>query len=228
MRYGDIVLFGSYDEVIDNMKSIRALMLSVMKQIKTELKRDNRRIILENLLQSSIHNLDTLIHLKPGQNTIFAWATRNLYELNLITRFVLESEDQMNQWMAQIAQDEIEVWEGAITLADKEKYGNEIDNINKHINGIKKTVEKHGLKLTKFPATFQLAKNLKLADEHAGFYKIYSKFVHPSSILVNKPENINLEVIFSLLTMNAQKYGLDTLNRISEANGIPVPKRPAE
>jgi hypothetical protein len=224
MKYRDIVRFGSYDEVIGNIKAIHDAMLSVGNRIETLLERNNRNVVLENLLQSSVNNLDTLISLKPEQNTIIAWATRNLYELNLITRFVLESEDQMNQWIAQSAKDEIELWEGFITLADKEKHLNEIDAINKRIDWVKKAVEKHGLEMTKFPATIQLAKNLKLADEHAGFYKIYSKFVHPSSILVNKPENINLEVIFPILTMNAQKYGLDTLNRISEATGITVPK----
>jgi len=217
MRLGDFFSPGSYNEVVDSLKSIRDHMQVELTRIKTELERDNRRVILENLIESSIENLDNLIALKPAQTMVFAWATRNLYELNLITRFVLESEEHLNQWLAQIVQDEIEVWEGALILAGKQVHAKEIGEIEDRIKILRNKAVKHGLKLSRIPGTFQLAKDLGLVDEHAGFYKIYSKFVHPSSILVNKPDNINLPVIFSLLTINAQKYAFDTLKRISKA-----------
>jgi hypothetical protein len=219
MRLGDFFRPGSYNEVVESLKSIRDCMQTELTRIKTELKRDNRRVILENLIKSSIENLDNLIALKATQTAVFAWATRNLYELNLITRFVLESEEHLNQWLAQIVQDEIEIWEGVPSRADKQAHSKEIAEIADHIENLRNKLTKYGLKPSRIPITFQLAKDRGLVEEHIGFYKIYSKFVHPSSILVNKPDHINLPVFFSVLTMNAQKYAEDTLNRISKATG---------
>ena len=217
MRLGDFFKPGSYQEVIESLKSIRAQMQAELARIGAELKRDNRRVILENLIESSIDNLNSLIALKAVQTTDFAWATRNLYELNLITRFVLESEEHLNRWLSQIVQDEIEVWEGAITLTDKRTQSKDIAEIENRIKFLQDKAIQHGLKPSRIPGAFQLAKDLGIVEEHTGFYKIYSKFVHPSSILVNKRDNIDLPLIFSLLTMNSQKYTLDTLNRISKA-----------
>lgn len=127
-----------------------------------------------------------------------------------------------------MAQDEIAIWEGVITLDKEKKKVIEVGSLRARIDFLKKTVEKHGLKITKIPSTIRLATNFGELDEHEAFYKIYSKFVHPSSILVNKPENINLDVFFSIITMNSQKYALDTVNRISKVSGIPLPKKSDE
>ena len=73
--------------------------------------------------------------------------------------------------------------------------------------------------------TSQLAKVVELDSEHKSFYKLYSKFVHPSSVLVNKPENIKLDIFMNVLLINAQLYAADTYRRVADSVGINIQSR---
>ena len=97
MKYRDIVRHGSYDEVLDSFISIRKHMAYLEKRIEREIERSDRSVILQNTLKTSIKNINIIISHNSDQNTLLAWATRNLYELNLITRFVLQSNENMDE-----------------------------------------------------------------------------------------------------------------------------------
>jgi len=66
-----------------------------------------------------------------------------------------------------------------------------------------------------------IAKSLGLHEEHKIFLKIYSKLVHPTSYLINDPDNAAADEIRNLLHAFTQIYALDTCERICDEFSIP-------
>jgi len=62
-----------------------------------------------------------------------------------------------------------------------------------------------------------------MEDEYIGLYKLFSKYVHPSSLLINgwysqKPDLSWLDVFL----VKAQIYAGDAIYRLSAACGLPA------
>jgi hypothetical protein len=54
-----------------------------------------------------------------GEIEELAWSVRNLHEIDLTLRYVLQSTESLEEWTAQILTDEKDVVQGFLTLADK-------------------------------------------------------------------------------------------------------------
>ncbi|KAF2340566.1 DUF5677 domain-containing protein [Flavobacterium tistrianum] len=62
-----------------------------------------------------------------------------------------------------------------------------------------------------------LSKNVNLEEEYLGFYKFYSKYVHPTSWSINvDDETKNSNEFKSILLVNNQKYLMDSIERIKK------------
>jgi hypothetical protein len=212
---------GSYEEVLQNLDFMRKSINSLAEEMQENLERNDLNLVLHNLLVATANEIIGLLSFSDKRSSLIAWCSRNLYELNLVVRYVLQSEKNLRNWMAQAASDEIEIWEGYLELAD-DKTRPEESVIREHINSIKNTVAKYDLKLTKFLPAHKLAETVGLHSEHKSFYKFYSKYVHPSSLLINKPEKLNLLVFMNTLLINAQIYAADTYERVSRSTELRI------
>ncbi len=69
-----------------------------------------------------------------------------------------------------------------------------------------------------------LAKAVGLESEYKAFFKLYSKYVHPSSWLVNRdPYWVQAWQWRTIFTVSAQLYAADTIERIKTAIGARDP-----
>jgi hypothetical protein len=144
-----------------------------------------------------------------------AWATRNLFELDLLVRFVLKSEENMLRFLGERARDEIEILEGLISLGEDQSSRN-VAILRARVDDLKRIAQKHKIRPEKHRTTRDLADAAGLRHVYDALFKLYSKYVHPSSWLVNASRQM-IDEYKDAFVLEAQRYALDTLHMVSEA-----------
>lgn len=67
----------------------------------------------------------------------------------------------------------------------------------------------------------RLAKLVGCEAEYTAMFKFMSKYVHPSSWLINKPvEETQSDTYRNILVIHAQLYAADSYERVREAFGV--------
>jgi hypothetical protein len=70
----------------------------------------------------------------------------------------------------------------------------------------------------------ELARATNLEAEYDGFYKLYSKFIHASSFLVNWPVAASRPMYREAFTHDLQMYGNLILSKLSDLHVFPGQK----
>lgn len=146
-----------------------------------------------------------------------AWHSRNIYELNLLLRWILESDSNLTRlWEAQI-QDDIEIFEGLRDLVDEESLEEGKEQLLDYAEAQKRWAEEHSLTPGRLPKTYKMANAVGLGSDHRAFYKVYSKLVHPTAWKLNTPPHHHGNWVYkNLFLSRAQLHAIDTATRAAE------------
>lgn len=222
MKIGDLTDFGSFDDV---SKSVSIICDSLDKLTHEMHKENDRDLSLYNLAINASFEVKQIIKIiqkyseSPEVKNI-AWRTRNIFEINLIIRYILQSKENLDCWMGQFAYDEIQILEGYLELAENKSHPS-LKIIKGRLDKIKNICEKHRIEPKKFLHISELAKKTGVYDEYKSLYKLYSKYAHPSSWIINASfEKVNSIEYLNMLLINVQKYAWDLYRRISETVGL--------
>lgn len=137
--------------------------------------------------------------------TLFAWRTRNILEGLMLLKFVLLEEKNARAFLAQKIGDEVTILEGVLGLETDST--DDVSPVIDRIEKGKKLISKHGFeKATPWRMDF-LSAQVGMSKEYNAFYKLFSKYVHPSSwtISSDKDEYEN-ELYWQTFLINAQLY----------------------
>ena len=152
-----------------------------------------------------------------GPTELLGFITRCLFELNLITRYVLMNEKNLKRFIAQTGEDKIEILEGILKFREDSSEEN-VKIIEEEINRLKTIKQKYNLTPIKsLPRFKDIAQTVGLEKEYKALYKLFSKYVHPTPYIINgNPEEIHSNEIRNIFLINAQLYAKDTFQRIKE------------
>lgn len=184
--------------------------------IRTNLDRTERNLVLYNLLGKVRLYLYCLASSLSAPTEQIGFLTRSLFELNLITRYVLMGEENLKRFVSETALDRIQILEGLLELRqDSSKEAEKI--LEEEIARVKALVKKHCLTLQKPAHINTIAKMVGIEYEYKALYKLFSKYVHPSSYIINaSPEEINSNEVRNIFLIQAQIYAGDTFQRIKQ------------
>ncbi len=143
---------------------------------------------------------------------------RTVFEINVVFRYCLSSNDKLNEYADQSGTDEISIYKSIKGLADENTEPKNLELLEQHICQIRSVLEKHGRNLKpERPSLFQMAKEVDLKDEYQSMYGIYSKYVHASAwFVLRKREHIDLPMYRVPMQLHTQLYAADTLYRLQE------------
>jgi len=215
--YGDVTKFMSVDDVLKNFGvkflELKGLLDFISKGESSG--NDYRRFVDINVLTRAITELQRI-----GKNTLdneaVAHAARNMFELNMIYRYTHINTDNLKEWIGNKCQDEIDILEGILKLSQSPGSDNE-KILKERLSHIRLTAEKHNIKVSKQLTTKALADKVGLTTEYDGLFKLYSKFVHPTSWLINsKDEEVTSSEYKTILLIQFQTYLFDLEGRLSE------------
>ncbi len=206
--------------MVDAVKEAGARLAALAAYGKSTHQRTARSVALQNLASHSSHELLRIARNFDEGLDILAWSTRNIFEINLLIRYALVSEDNAGQFLAESAMDEQQVLEGFLSLshASDQKSRRLVED---RVAALNRIAAKHGITLAKSMPINRLAKLVGCETEYTAMFKFMSKYVHPSSWLINKPvEETQSDIYRNILVIHAQLYAADSYERVREAFGV--------
>lgn len=180
----DIVESGNLAEVIGFIKSNVALIDQHLEFIQANLGKAERNFVLYNLLAKVNLYLYCLMSSLSGPIEVIGFISRSLFELSLITRYVLMSEENLIQFVAESAVDKVQLLEGLLEAGDI-AYKEDVELIKEEIAKLKTTPEKFNFPSKKPNSIKTIARIVDSELEYKALYKLFSKYVHPSSFSIN-------------------------------------------
>ena len=220
-RLKDILTYGSHEEVLESLREAGAKLSALAVHAQITQVRTEQNFALHNLTNHTAQELLRIAKNYDQGIDIVAWSTRNIFELNLLVRFVLQSESNATRFLVEAAKDEQQVMEGfqsmnAVSSADA------VQVINAHVDSLAALAVKHEVNLIKPMTTLCLASIVGCKDEYAAMFKFMSKYVHPSSWLINRsPQVTQSDEYRNILLIKAQLYAGDSYERTRKAFGLP-------
>lgn len=190
-------------------------------RITETLKRSDKSIALSNFCSYISGELRQASNFYPDNTSGLAWVTRNLFETNLTIRHVLTSDSNFSEWLGQALCDEKDFIDGVLSVPTDTRNNAAETQLRERLAKLQDMAQRHGLEFSKPFRVSDIAKPLGLLDEYNSLYKLFSKYVHPSSLLVNswhqQTPDFNWTNIF--LT-KSQLYSGDSIYRISSSCGF--------
>lgn len=206
MRFVDFVTSGTNDEFVTNLNNIGNSLSNTAASIKLEDKSDILACCICNLVQYSAEQLSRLAKMITDPIEYQAWAARNLFEATLLIEYLIQNPNAANNFISQKATDEIEIYEGMLSI-NTDMPSLLIQPMLDRIQHIERTLEKHSFKKTKPWTTSWLASQTKNENEYKAFFKLYSKYVHPSSWIVLSVQNeIDTTTYRNVFLIQSQYY----------------------
>ncbi|MFQ1894831.1 hypothetical protein ACK36D_15530 [Aeromonas veronii] len=218
----DFTLESNEIELYKKIDEITAKSEQIVSWITNNIDRANNSLILTNLLSSTSSYLNLLKIISFEHISLLALSTRNIYELNVRTRAVIELPEELNKWQSEAVTDKLQIIEGILTLTTESSCSQKIKLLEDEMTRLKNLLQKYNLPIIKNPeASGSLAKKIGLQEEHVALFKLFSKLVHPSSYLVNSYDQAATAENRMILQAHAQLYAHDTIGRVCIALQIP-------
>lgn len=219
-RMIDSLKFGSTQDAVEAVREAGSRVASIAAHIRTGCERNEVNLALHNLAERIGQELLRIARNHDQGLDLIAWSTRNVFELNLLVRFVLQADSNAKRFLAEAAKDEQQVLEGFLSFSSASS-GEARKAVERRVAQIDELAAKHGVKLLKQLQTAKLAELVGCSEEYTAMFKFMSKYVHPSSWLINRPPSeTQSETYWNVLVIHAQIYAMDAYERIRKALGI--------
>jgi len=221
-RLGDLVEIGTWEDVRHALERCQGTFVAACDWIVVNLERNNRNLTLYNLLKGTVPFMQSASEGLRGPVSFLAFCTRNVFEINLRARHILQSDGNLQQWIAEAVTDNIQVLEGVLSLRQTAS-PRDVEMLEAEIERIRAVAQKHQVSDSRrLLSVSELAKAVGQESEYRAFFRIYSKLVHPSSYLLNSsPDDLNGSFIRTTLVIHLQLYAYDLLGRIRRGLGVP-------
>ncbi|MDF2188538.1 DUF5677 domain-containing protein [Paraflavitalea sp. CAU 1676] len=118
-----------------------------------------------------------------------AISARNLFESYLLVAYITGTPSKGKEFLSQKAFDEIEINEGFLALKIETTSKASIKAIRDRIHYIKELMKENDFTPSKHWTVSYLAQQTNNKVEYEAFFKLYSKYIHPSSWIVNSINN---------------------------------------
>jgi Family of unknown function (DUF5677) len=207
MKLGDRVRFGSNAEVLDNLRAIGQQLVVAASKIDVQNKDDYLGFALNGLVRYSSIQVLRLVELYEGSIESHAWIARNLFEGYLLCAYIREDASRARQFVSQKGVDELQINEGFMTLCQDQSEPS-LQVVRERNDRIKWALNKHATPVSQRPWRVEfLAKQTGNQGEYEAFFKLYSKYVHPSSWLIfGEPNETDTPVLANIFLIQAQYY----------------------
>lgn len=217
----DITQFCSIEESVQKLNLDAQRIRDLGQWITTNTQRDEKSASLVAIAEAIAAFLDVAAQGTTSHISVLALATRNLFELNIRLRDILRSDKQLKRWQGEAVRDNVELLEGLMRLSTTNENNQAKGVLRTEVERLQGLQQKYGLPDKGSPPTKNLAVDVGLEDEYDALFKVFSKLVHPTSYLVNRPEDASAPDKIFLLQVHAQVYSADTYSRLMDEFSIP-------
>ncbi|MBP6025503.1 DUF5677 domain-containing protein [Ferruginibacter sp.] len=217
MKFGDKVIYGSTDDVNTNLRKIISVLNEDVSKLLLKQGEDYLLFALRAITSYTGELFDRLISHKDFSIEYSAISARNLFECYLLIAYIIKDPSKAKEFLSQKAYDELQINEGFLSLTTANTSEASIKLIQDRMDYIKELMKKHELTPLKNWNVSHLAEQTNNKLEYKAFFKLYSKYVHPSSWIVNSHNNeYNNPVFKNIFILQGQHYASCITKLISE------------
>ena len=142
---------------------------------------------------------------------------RNLFECYLLVAFILSDPSKAKEFVGQKPFEELEINEGFLSLTKEGTPEIAIKIIQDRIDYIKELMKNHEITPSRHWTVKYLAQQTNNKVEYEAFFKLYSKYVHPSSWIMNSYNNeFDNPVFRNIFIMQGRLYASRIIKLISK------------
>ena len=217
MKVGDKAIYGSADEVNTNLRKIISVLNEEVSKLLHKQGEDYLLFALRALTSYTGELFDRLISHQDFPIEYNAISSRNLFECYLLIAYIISEPSKAKEYLSQKAYDELEISEGFLSLTTANTSETSIKLIRDRMDYVKELMKKHELTPSKSWHVSSLAEKTNNKLEYKAFFKLYSKYVHPSSWIVNSHDNeYNNPVFKNIFLLQGQLYASRIIKLISK------------
>lgn len=217
MKFGDKIIYGSIDDVNANLRKIISVLNEEVSKLVLKQGMDYQLFSLRALTSYTGVLFDRLISSQDFPIEYIAISARNLFECYLLSAYIISDPSKGKEFLSQKAYEELEINEGFLSLATTNTSETSIKFIRDRMEYIKEIMKMHELTPSKNWNVNYLAQQTNNKLEYKTFFKLYSKYVHPSSWIVNSLNNEYDNPVFkNIFIFQGQHYASCITKLISE------------
>lgn len=217
MKLENNAIYGSADDVNTNLHKIICVLNEDVSKLLLKQREDYLLFALRSLTSYSGELFDRLISHQDFPIEYNAISARNLFECYLLIAYVISDPSKAKEFLSQKAYEELEINEGFISLKTATTSEESIKHIQDRMDYIKQLMRNHGLTPSRHWTVSYLAQQTNNKLEYEAFFKLYSKYVHPSSWIVNSFNNeYNNPVFRNIFLLQGQLYANRIIKLISK------------
>lgn len=217
MKFGDKVIYGSTDDVNINLRKIISVLNEDVSKLVLKQKVDYLLLSLRAIASYTGVLFERLVSHQDLPIEYIAISSRNLFECYLLTAYIIGDPSKGKEFISQKAYDELEINEGFLSIANTNTSETSIKFIRDRMEYIKEIMKMHELTPSKNWNVNYLAKQTNNELEYKAFFKLYSKYVHPSSWIMNSHNHEYDNPVFkNIFKLQGQHYASCITKLISE------------
>lgn len=181
MNFGDKVIYGSTDNVSKNLRGIISILNEEVSKLRNKPLNDYPLFALRALSSYTGILFDRLISHQDFPIEYVAISARNLFECYLIIAYIIKDPSKAKEFISQKAYEELEINEGFLSLKTAKTSETSLKQIQDRMDYIKELMKNNGLTPSRSWTVNHLAAQTNNKPEYKAFFRLYSKYVHPSS-----------------------------------------------
>ncbi len=207
MQFGDNDIFGSTENVNEKLNEVIFALNGAVSELIRKQENDYPLFALRGLGSYTLVLFDRLISHQDFPIEYIALSARNLFECYLLTAYIIKNPSKAEEFIGQKAHEELEINEGFLSLTTANTPKTIINEIQVRMDHIRDLMKNHGLTPSKNWNVNYLAEQTNNRLEYKAFFKLYSKYVHPSSWIVNSVQDDYGNPVFkSIFFFQGQHY----------------------
>ncbi|WP_143774373.1 DUF5677 domain-containing protein [Niastella vici] len=207
MKFGDKEIYGSTEGIKANLREVILQLNDKVSHLHENEELDFVIISLRSLTNYTSILLERLTLYQQSPIEFCAISARNLFECYLLVAFILSDPSKAKEFVGQKASEELEINEGFLSLTEPSTPEAVIKSIQDRMTYIKELMNKHEVPIEKHWTVSYLAKQTNNKVEYESFFKLYSKYIHPSSWIVNSLANEYDNPVFrNIFVLQGQHY----------------------
>jgi hypothetical protein len=207
MKFGDKTIYGSTEDIRANLNKVILQLNDKVSKLNEKKGLDFVLISMKSLVNYTSLLLERLTIYQESPIEFIAISARNLFECYLLVAFILSDPSRAKEFVGQKASEELEINEGFLSLTKTSTPEATIKSIQDRMTYIKELMKNYEIPIKKHWTVSYLAKQTNNKIEYEAFFKLYSKYIHPSSWILNSPVNEYDNVVFrNIFIMQGRHY----------------------
>lgn len=171
------------EATVENLQAMRAFATEVLG---TDLGDGDVRFACNGILTHTVRQLDLLARVLHDESELVAWATRNLFELLIWSRYALASRQRVLDFMLLWVKDYNDLDHSWFGKDGFEPQGNVEEAFRTSVAAMRGVLSEKGQAIPKGrpPSMETMAADVGAQDLYRAAYRLLSKYVHPTPLLI--------------------------------------------